>query len=637
MSEDFAATPQSQPLPPVHVAILRPHGSDSISINHEFSYYQAIMSNHTTVDGRPIICHPLDLVGDEYARARNGLIQMLLDHELSLGYRMEYVFWIDDDVVIPPDALPKLMSHNAPIVSGLYFMRKMPHLPVAYYEVKDPNNKGKFWSLDSFPENALIEIDAAGQGCVLIKREVYDSIPKPYYAWRDAYTDSDGNYNLTEEGVKVVEDRDRPSEDKSMGEDLYFFTKCRLHGYKILLDTGVLCGHVGQHIFDYATFASAQSRYHKLAPSGRLNILILPSPAPKPWDGNTLKTEPLGGSETMAGQLAYYLANRHHHIVYIASAPGVSPNYIDGVHYRPTEMAQMLIQQPWDIVIVSRWTDILPAVAENPQIKSVVFWSHDIMRSWDQIRNVYTNANAFVTISDFHASITYDDSDPNNDEEMLQVIMPNAVDLSLFDGNEDRQPGRLVWTSNPNRGLWNAIRIFRKLRKRWPNLEFHIYGRSSVYGWTSIQDPMHEGPYLPEIDEQNVYVHEPLGKADLARELMKSWAMFYPSTWIETFAISVLESQAAGTPVITNPYGALVDTVQGGILTWNFESAIEQLLDPKEYQRLSLLGRNWARNFSWGTISDRWDDFLQGEVQRYNKWINEDQKKLEGRMKWRGE
>ena len=133
-----------------------------------------------------------------------------------------------------------------------------------------------------------------------------------------------------------------------------------------------------------------------------------------------------------------------------------------------------------------------------------------------------------------------------------------------------------------------------------------------------------------------MYVHEPQGKADLARELMKSWAMFYPTVWPETFAISVLESQAAGTPVITNPYGALVDTVQGGILTWNFESAIEQLLDPKEYQRLSLLGRNWAGNFSWGTISDRWDDFLQGEVRRYDKWINEDQKKLEGRMKWRG-
>lgn len=625
--------------PPIYIAVCIPHGTELLSIQHVFSFLHSVAAAGQSYDGRLILPQPFDLVGDEYARARNGLVQMVKDRERDQGFRFEYLFWIDDDVILPPDTLPKLLSHNVPIASGLYFMRKPPHLPVAYMESKDPLYRGRFWSLDSFPENALFEVDAVGHGCTLIKREVYDSVPEPYYAWRDVYREADDSFRLSE---GLTKEQAKTQEDKTLGEDLYFFSKCRLHGYKILLDTSVSCGHFGTQVFDISFFKAGQYHYHKIAPAGRLNILIIPAPSPAPWDGNTIKTGPLGGSETMVSQLAYWLANRHHHIVYVCSGYSVAPNIIDGVHYRPTEMAMELIKQPWDVVIVSRWSDLLPHVSANKDIKALVFWSHDIIMKGEDRREIYKHSNAFVCVSNWHGAISFDPDDPSNDDEMAEVIMPNAVDLRLFEGGETRYPGRMVWTSNPNRGLWTAIRIFRKLRRRWPMLELHIYGRSSIYGWSSTTDPMWEGPYLPEPDEPNVYLHEPLNKADLARELMKAWVLFYPTTWPETFSLAVLEAQAAGTPVICNPYAALSETMYGGAFAtldkpgFDFEGAVEALMDRDEWELQSLRGLEFARSHGWENISDRWEQFLRDEIKRYEEWQKKDRAKAEAGMRWRG-
>ena len=76
----------------------------------------------------------------------------------------------------------------------------------------------------------------------------------------------------------------------------------------------------------------------------------------------------------------------------------------------------------------------------------------------------------------------------------------------------------------------------------------------------------------------------------------------------ETFCIAVMESQAAGTPVISVPYAALPYTVAGGLLDWDVESSVDQLMDPASWELLSLRGKEYASRHDWDDkIADTWE------------------------------
>jgi glycosyltransferase involved in cell wall biosynthesis len=192
-------------------------------------------------------------------------------------------------------------------------------------------------------------------------------------------------------------------------------------------------------------------------------------------------------------------------------------------------------------------------------------------------------------------------------------IIGDGVDLSLFQGSDAvRNENILVWTSNPDRGTALAAKIFAEyILPKWPDLELHIYGRAAVYGWP----PESEGPYLPREEHMtNVFIHEPLTKAGLAKVLRESWALFYPTYWPETYCIAALEAQAAGTPVVASPYGALIETVQGGVLSYDFPNAISQLRNKNRWEKLSQAGKEFAATRDWDLVADDWITVMEEEL-----------------------
>jgi len=74
----------------------------------------------------------------------------------------------------------------------------------------------------------LQEIFAVGLGCMLVKREVYENISRPFFSveWNDNYT------NL-------------------VGEDIYFCQKAKSYKYKIWLDNDLseYISHVGTRTY----------------------------------------------------------------------------------------------------------------------------------------------------------------------------------------------------------------------------------------------------------------------------------------------------------------------------------------------------------------------------------------------------
>lgn len=158
------------------------------------------------------------LAGMPYDHARNEAVRIFLGNGL-----FQYLFFLDSDVVAPPDTIYRLLAHNQPIVSGMYCRRSPPHgLPVAI--------KNGSW-VTNFVPGSVLDVDLVGAGCLLIHRSVLEKVPPqhpchPWFWWK-------------------VDMASQVPQGEGVSEDFSWCQHVRKHGYKVLLDTGVRCRHVG--------------------------------------------------------------------------------------------------------------------------------------------------------------------------------------------------------------------------------------------------------------------------------------------------------------------------------------------------------------------------------------------------------
>jgi hypothetical protein len=163
---------------------------------------------------------PLLLTAMPFDMSRNRACQIMLEQGA------DYIFFLDSDVIPPPDTIHKLLRHNLPIVSGVYHRRSPPHgVPVMMRPVGQ-------W-ITHYPPNQLIEVDVVGAGCLLIRRDLLEKMPpqRPGHHWFD--------WRVHLKGTQGI------SDGECLSEDFTFNTACKRMGVKIMVDTGIQCKHIG--------------------------------------------------------------------------------------------------------------------------------------------------------------------------------------------------------------------------------------------------------------------------------------------------------------------------------------------------------------------------------------------------------
>ncbi len=127
----------------------------------------------------------------------------------------DYIMWIDSDIVFKPDHFFKLLEHDKDIVSGLYL--KKPHtdsmadIPTSFacFVGDDYRNL-----MTHEANGGLIKVKANGMGWMLVKKEVFEDVEKPF----------DQTYS-------------------EQSEDIIFQVKAREKGYKSYVIPDVILGH----------------------------------------------------------------------------------------------------------------------------------------------------------------------------------------------------------------------------------------------------------------------------------------------------------------------------------------------------------------------------------------------------------
>lgn len=156
--------------------------------------------------------------------------------ENFLKSSVEWLFWMDSDMTFPKDTLVKLFNvaeqKNAKMVTGVYYQRKGGNLPCIWSRgeettsgavtgkatIKGNDNKyaGSFMIIHPDKKEPF-EVHAAGYGCVLVHRSVYEVMDRPWFKF-----------------IKDV-----------CSEDFYFFVQAQELGFKLWADPTIDLGHIG--------------------------------------------------------------------------------------------------------------------------------------------------------------------------------------------------------------------------------------------------------------------------------------------------------------------------------------------------------------------------------------------------------
>ena len=138
----------------------------------------------------------------------------------------DYVLMVDNDVVIPHDALRNLLEEPKDVCMGFYghrwdnvFDGRTNVCRLGEYNYTDLYRVEEFRRLR---EQGITreQIHGGGLGCALIKTDVFDRIAYPYFSWTHY---QDGNM---------------------LSEDLNFCERCKENNIPIFVDPRVGCDHL---------------------------------------------------------------------------------------------------------------------------------------------------------------------------------------------------------------------------------------------------------------------------------------------------------------------------------------------------------------------------------------------------------
>ena len=161
----------------------------------------------------------------------------------ALATQADFLMWFDSDMHFPSDTIDRLLNRKAKLVGVPYATRVRPIRSTAFKSTMDYDAR-----LNKSVDGGLEKVAALGFGCVLVHREVFETMEAKEYKSKFDVVNA------------VVMDKKEPpwfgvkfdDESKSvLGEDIYFFEKASDAGFQPYADFELAqnVAHVGSKVY----------------------------------------------------------------------------------------------------------------------------------------------------------------------------------------------------------------------------------------------------------------------------------------------------------------------------------------------------------------------------------------------------
>jgi len=311
----------------------------------------------------------------------------------------------------------------------------------------------------------------------------------------------------------------------------------------------------------------------------QMKIFMALGNTPEPIYGGMIEKEGVHGVETTYLEMSEEFVKKGHDVFLFCKTE--KAHIYNGVYFVPyQEIEEYFVLAP-DVLITSRWFDVL--YYENTSQK--IIWLQDSYFAPPERPDAFSRADLVVCSSAWHRDFIAEKYGEQINANKIRII-PLGVRKSLFAEQVGKIPYKVIYSSNPDRGLYILADMWKELTERIPGITLTI-----CYGWEGLKTWSDTEEWKQSVTEQQNKLMENLGKfdnvrftgrikkADLAKEFMSSELCLYPNNFWETFCLTALETQIAGTPIITTDMGALQTTVDK-----NFNILIEGNPFNKKYQ-----------------------------------------------------
>ena len=374
---------------------------------------------------------------------------------------------------------------------------------------------------------------------------------------------------------------------------------------------------------------------------GCLDLVFYLGEAFERWNPVTLAKTGMGGSETMAWELARRLRGIGHRVRVFADCAPEQEGLFDGVEWL---QSHKYVGTRCDVLIASRRPD---AVDDAAQLKAgcSLLWIHDVHVAGALTQQRALRIDRILALTHWHKayllSLYNAEKAPYpiaHLHESAITVTRNGIDLARFDADGPRNPKRVVYSSSPDRGLTTLLEMWPAILAEEPEAELHCYygfenweksvsmGLRTEVPWlseTALRRLKHQLRTLPRVT-----MHGRVSPEALAREFLTSGVWAYPTWFSETHCITALEAQAAGLYIVTTPVAALNETVAdrgvrvpGGWETneateaqrAEFVAAVVRAIRGEGQPRTRDELRAYAReNFGLDELAKDWDVTLRG-------------------------
>ena len=367
------------------------------------------------------------------------------------------------------------------------------------------------------------------------------------------------------------------------------------------------------------------------------NILLWSGHSNPKWGVNYWKNNGIGGSEYSLLKLAYYLKNKGHNITV---GGDVEPSNQDGICWGTID------KKHYDIVIAINYIHFYQHLLDNNiNFDEAYFWMHnEDYFTWyngkelENFKWVFKQPKLkkIIGVSKTHMdryTVIPNSDEEKDDREDIKTVkelfnytqeeaktyidyIDNAIDLEDYKEikDVDKIPGRIIWTSSPDRGLMNIIENWESWKLRRPDLSLVICSPPYSKDWfnKNLIENLKDIKWLGSLN--------PLS---LKTEIAKAEYWIYLSDYFETYCISALEMMMGKVKIITTAPGNilnLIDEGRGELLKtpYKFRRSSKEAIEVLEKDlRTNYLDANvlkaykWAQTQNWKNRINEWCDLLK--------------------------
>ena len=337
------------------------------------------------------------------------------------------------------------------------------------------------------------------------------------------------------------------------------------------------------------------------------------------WDGETLTTKGLGGSETWTIQYAETLALNPNNKVNVFCNCGETEKVYNNVTYIPIQnFIRFGLENIIDVCLVSRFSEyVFLCTKVEFTISKLYLVLHDVAIEGDMIP-ITDKLTGILCISEWQKNqfLRLFPVFENKTHVISYGIETKSIQI------ENKNKYSFIYPSFPNRGLLYLLRMFPTIVERYPDAKLNVFCNLDLPYLDYVKEEIDEIRLLLEQQSATVTNHGWVNRETLDRYWRESHIWFYPCIFAETCCRVAMEAAASKTFAICNDLGVLTETVgnRGGMINgdakteewqskaltslfFTIDNQLENVFIEKNYQ--------WIKNKSYSSVvSDFENRFL---------------------------